>query len=216
MNKKIVIIGGGGHASVLAEILSRSGMKVFAVVSPEPPEKTILFNGAEYWHSDDIIYTLSPDKYILVNGIGSMPGNTLRTRIAENARQNGLQFMTIVSPDAYVSPASKLAEGVQVMPRAVIQPGCTIDRDVIVNTGSIVEHDCQIGASVHLAPGSVLSGGVRIGSEVHIGTNATVIQGITIGQNSIIGAGVVVNKMVDACSILYPARPHIRSLNDVK
>ena len=36
MPKPIVILGSGGHASVLAEILLNEGREIVAVVSPEP------------------------------------------------------------------------------------------------------------------------------------------------------------------------------------
>lgn len=216
MNKKIVIIGGGGHASVLVDMLYRLKMPVFSFISPQPPLNAIIFSGITQWFSDDILETLCPAEYVLVNGIGSVPGSKLREKIALKGRTLGFEFMTLISPDAYVSPFANLSEGVQVMPKAVIQPGCEIGRDVIINTGSIVEHDCKLGTLCHLAPGAVLSGAVSIGQHTHIGTGAAVIQGIVIGQDSLIGAGSVINKNISPNTIVYPAKPFIRSLNNVK
>mgnify|MGYP001488294678 CR=1 FL=1 len=215
MNKKIVVIGGGGHASVLIDILTRMNMSIHAYISPEPSKRAI-FIGIPHWASDDLLSTLHPDEYVIVNGIGSMPGSRLREAMGHSCRKLGLKFMTVISPDAYVSNHAVLSEGVQVMAKSVIQPGCEIGEDVIINTGSIVEHDCKLDRLSHLAPGAVLSGGVILGSRSHIGTNATVIQNVIIGANTVVGASAIINKNIDAGSVIYPARPFIRSVNDVK
>ncbi len=212
MNKKIVMIGAGGHASVLADILIGNGQSIYAVSSPEAPKNKILASCGQHLISDDEILGLSPDDVILVNGIGSIPGRTHRVSIANKFRSLGYEFMNIIAASALVSTQCEIGNGVQILTRAIIQPGCVIGDDVIINTGAIVEHDCQIGTGVHLAPGVVLSGGVNIGQYTHLGTNSTVIQGLSVAENSVIGAGVTINKSIEVASIVYPAKPYIRSL----
>lgn len=206
------MIGAGGHASVLAEALFSINKEIYAFVSPEDHTPKKLFSKIKHIKSDEDLNHLSANEYILVNGIGSLPGKNLRNEIARKYRTWGFEFINVIAASAIVSSNCLIGNGVQILTRAVIQPGCIIDDDVIINTGVIVEHDCQIGSSSHLAPGAVLSGGVRIGEKVHVGTHATLIQNISIANHCIIGAGVTINKNLTTASIVYPAKAHIRSL----
>lgn len=212
MNKKIIVIGGGGHASVLIDILHRLQAPVYAFISPSIPANTAIFKGITHWLSDDILTALPVDEYILVNGIGSIPGSKIRESIANSARELGYEFMSVISPDAYVSDFATLSPGVQIMGRAIVQPGCKIGIDVIVNSGAIIEHDSIIGDCSHISPGAVVCGNVSIGEKVHVGANASVIQGINVARGSVIGAGAIVTKNLNSAAIVYPARPFNRSI----
>lgn len=212
MNKKIIVVGGGGHASVLVDILRRRKTQIFSFISPSPPANANVFNGIAHWLSDDILKSLPPNEYILVNGIGSMPGSTLREKIAVSCRELGYKFMSVVSIDAYISEFATLNEGVQIMARAIVQPGCVLGRDVIINSGSIVEHDSTIGSLSHISPGAVVCGNTHVGEQVHVGANASVIQGINVAGGSVIGAGAIVTKDINSPAIVYPAKPYNRSI----
>lgn len=213
MNKRIVLIGGGGHAQVLLEIMEQTGLEPYAYLSPHKSiSNTTLFDSMYHWDSDDDMLKLQPDDYILVNAIGSMPGECLRSKLGAKFSAAGFEFMTLISPMATVSKYAKLGSGVQILPSAVIQSGCSIGHNCIINTAAIIEHDSDIGERCHIAPGAVLCGGISLGENVHIGSNATVIQNIKISRDSIIGAGVTINKDIENSSIIYPARPHIRRL----
>jgi sugar O-acyltransferase (sialic acid O-acetyltransferase NeuD family) len=141
----------------------------------------------------------------LINGIGSLPGTTLRANFYNNYKKLGYSFATLVSTDASVSRYAILEEGVQVMRGAMIQTGTSIGYNSIVNTGSIVDHDCSIGNNNHIAPGVSVSGQVASQAFVHFGTGSTVIQSININENVVIGAGVTITKNVDKNTTCYPA-----------
>lgn len=212
LNKKIIVIGGGGHASVLVDTLHRSKIPIYSFISPTPPANAIVFKGITHWLTDDILKSLPPNEYILVNGIGSMPGSTLREKIALSCRELGYEFMSVISLDAYISEFATLDEGVQIMARAIVQPGCILGKDVIINSGSIIEHDTTIGSLSHISPGAVVCGNTHFGEKVHVGANASVIQGINVAGGSVIGAGAIVTKDINSPAIVYPAKPYNRSI----
>ena len=189
-NKKIMVIGGGGHAKVLLEILCRLEFDVYAVVAPQIDAKSQLFNGLKHYISDDAVLKYSTDQVVLVNGVGSLPGNTIRLSIFDKFQHDGYEFLTVVSDLAVVSSYCALGVGVQVMPGAIVNANVRVGNNSIINSGSILEHDCQIGENVHVAPGVTLCGGVMCGDNVHIGTGANVIQGVMIGCGAQVGAGV--------------------------
>lgn len=189
MNKPIIIIGNGGHASVLIEILLLQKRDILSYTAPR--EEANLY-GVKYLGTDKIIGEYSPEKVELVLGLGTVSVSTVRRNIFEEMKKLGYTFVTCIHPKSIISPTAVVAEGAQIMAGAIIQSHAQIGENTIINTGAIIEHDCLIGAHVHIAPGTTLSGGVIIGNESHIGTGSSIIQGIEIGKNTLIGAGSVV------------------------
>ncbi|EPC3541697.1 NeuD/PglB/VioB family sugar acetyltransferase [Aeromonas hydrophila] len=206
MNKPLLVLGAGGHASVLVEILRRQGRTPMAMIAPHLEAGCTALANIPCWHDEDKILSLSPDEVELVNGIGSLPGHRLRAELFARYQALGYHFARVVSPQAIVSDYVQLTEGVQVMAGAIIQTGARVGPNTIINTGAIVDHDCQIGADNHIAPGAVLSGGVMTGARVHVGTGAAIIQGIIIGNDTVVGAGATVTRSLDAARIAFAAR----------
>ncbi|MCL1141723.1 acetyltransferase [Shewanella gaetbuli] len=210
MSKSLVMIGSGGHACVLMDLIEQLELPpVVAYVSPDVSFNNQVFNGITHLRHDDDISRFSPDDVLLVNGVGSLPNQAHRQKLCQFYHQLGYQFATIISPNSIVSKSAILAQGVQVMNNVVIQANTRVNAHTIVNTGAIVEHDCDIGANNHLAPRATICGNVTTGAGVHIGTSATVIQGITIEQNVIVGAGATVTHNIEQNSIVYGFRSQV-------
>ncbi|WP_422529146.1 acetyltransferase [Serratia fonticola] len=212
MSKGILVLGAGGHASVIVDVLLASKNKIVGIISPEVVQERKIFDGLNFYHDECIIYDYHVKDIFLVNGVGSLPFNNRRSDIYNKYTNEGYEFLSVLSSNAYISEYAVLGRGVQVMPGAIIQAGAVIGDNTIINTSAIIEHDCIIGCNNHIAPGATLSGGVHTGSDVHIGTNATIIQSIAIGERSVIGAGAVITKDVKEESIVYPAKVFIRRM----
>ncbi len=60
----IVMIGGGGHASVLAEILLNQGRDILAVISPEDVSQRPIFEGITIHQQDEDILKFDKDKIL--------------------------------------------------------------------------------------------------------------------------------------------------------
>lgn len=209
MSKPVLVLGAGGHAAVLIDILRQLNRTIVGLVAIDKPADKPVFIGIPYYASDDDVFAFGTDEVLLANGIGSLPGRNIRSKVHQQFKQAGYQFVTVVSPHAIVSDYCMLAEGVQIMPGAIINVGSVIGENTIINSGAIVEHDCNIGTHNHIAPGVTLSGDVSIGDHVHIGTGAAVIQGIRIGNNVMVGAGATVTKNLDSNKKLYVAKPFL-------
>lgn len=209
ISRKIIIIGGGGHAKVLIDILKYQKIDIYAVSSPQIDHDSVLFKGLEILSNDDEIYKFRPNEICLINGIGSIPGNTIREESFKKFRKDDYDFLTIKSDFSLISDYCNIGMGTQIMSGAIINTDTKIGENCIINSGAVIEHDCVLGESNHIAPGALLSGGVSTGTSVHIGTGAVIIQGITIGKNSIIGAGAVVTSNIPDNQIVYPSRSTI-------
>jgi sugar O-acyltransferase (sialic acid O-acetyltransferase NeuD family) len=211
-NQGYLIIGGGGHALALAEILVKQNKLLLGVVAPNILAKNTIFNGVPHYLKDDDVLTFSVDNVLLVNGIGAMPYQTLREKIYARFSELGYTFATIIADSALVSDYATLAQGVQVMNNAVINIGSDIGENSIINTSVSVDHDCTIGSHCHLAPGTTLSGHIKVENNVHIATGVNIINNVTIGAGSIIGVGANITKSVSFKSLVYSARPTIKGL----
>jgi len=203
--KRIIFIGGGGHARVLADMLDATMRnRVMGYVDPSPAESF------PYLHmgDDSVIETIPRDECLLINGLGSVSLPLRRRELFRHFSQLGYRFMNVIHANAVISPGVRLAEGSQVLAGAVLQWGVRVGENAIVNTGAIVDHDCVIGAHSHIAPGVTLSGEIIVGECSHVGAGATVLQGVKIGNHVVIGAGAVVLDPVPDGSTAFgnPAR----------
>ncbi|MDU0356118.1 acetyltransferase [Paraglaciecola aquimarina] len=206
MSKSLLIIGGGGHASVLIDILRQQKREIVGIVSPQAVAESNVFEGINVFLKDEDVFEFDKSSIKLVNGIGPMPKNDLRAIIFSKFKAIGYEFETVVSDNSIISLYANLEEGVQVLPGAIIQTDALIGANSIINSGAIIEHGCIIGRNNHIAPGATLSGQVHTRESVHVGTGASVIQNINIERDVVIGAGAIITSDVEPRTICYPAR----------
>lgn len=204
MNKKILLIGGGGHCkSVLDSILSLDEFGEIGIIDKkEYVGKTTM--GISTIGCDEDLPALYNKgyRYAFVT-IGSIGNPTIRIQLFNRLKEIGFEIPKIIDPSSAVSKNANIEQGVFIGKQAIVNAGVVIQKGTIINSGSIVEHDCQIGAFVHVAPGAVLGGEVIIGENSHIGTNATIKQQVYIGSNSVVGMGSVVTRNIKANTIAY-------------
>ena len=132
----------------------------------------------------------------------------LRKKTYEYMLEQGWEPVTIIHPDAVISPAAKIGRGVLIECGCLITPNPVIGDNVVVNTGSQVNHDNIVEDHVYIASGVILSGGVTIGENTLLDDGVIVSLGRSVGKNSLIGAGGVVTKDMPEGIIAYgnPAR----------
>jgi len=189
---KIVVVGGGGHAAVLIDLLK--GLRGFTVIGyTDNADRGKIF-GVPYVGSDSALAALKKKHRKLAGalGIGKVAAHDKRIGIFANMRDAGLTLPAIVSPRAYVSKHAELAEGVVVMAGAVVQPRAKIGFGSIINTGAMVDHDCIIGIDVHVAPGAALSGAACVGDHCLIGVGSALVHAVKVGARCVVGAGAAV------------------------
>lgn len=197
--KRVCIIGGSGHAKVVADILEcmiREGgsIEIVGFVDDDLAKTNLL--GYPSLGCLNQIVPLSSDGICFCMGIGD---NGIRKKIDGKYQ---VEWFTAIHPSSIISSHAHIGEGSVIMPNTVVNAGTVIARHTIANSGAIIEHDCKIGNFVHIAPNATLCGNVQVGEGTHIGAGATVIQNIKIGSNSVIGAGaVVVRNICDSVTV---------------
>ncbi len=193
-NKPVILIGSGGHASVLFEILQLSEIDIIGVVNPNLLKGSKVFNELLVLGEDSEILKYNPSEIELVNGLGPSTDSTKKQTIENEYLSLGYSFATVIHPQAIISSCAEIDEGVQVMAGVIIQFGVKIGKSCVINTGSIIEHDCIVKDYVHIGPGAVICGSVELFENVYIGANSVIIQNIKVRENSIVGAGTTLLK----------------------
>ncbi len=188
--KKVLILGAGGHAHVIAGILLQSPTHEVVGFLDDNDSKNDMLGIKKLGKLTPVNHDL-PTKNVVM-GIGQVGNRTLYKKIITMYEEVGFTFETVIAPSAKVSPFATIGKGVIVADGAIIQPLANIGDYTIINTNSSVDHECTIGNYCHVAPGCTLSGNITIGNECFLGTGTSVIHGISITDNCILGAGSVV------------------------
>lgn len=186
--KEVVIIGAGGHAKVIIDILLKNlNRKIIGILDDN--YKNL---GYDNIYGIEILGKISkikelPQNYSYIIAIGN---TEVRKRIA--MEYPTLNYIKIVSSNAYIAEDVEIGIGSVVSHNAVINPGSRIGEHCIINTAAVIEHDVKVGDFSHVAPGAIICGGVSIGKATWIGARSVVKECIEIGSDCLIGAGSVV------------------------
>jgi len=203
MNKPLILVGGGGHASVLAELANDLQLPVLAFTEVRAPDTHSLLTGLDFLGDDSVIFSAhKPDAISLINGLGSTGKIKQRATIFNQFTAEGYGFTDLIHPTSYLSPSVSYGQGLQVLAGAIINTGARLGDNVLINSRALVEHHCIIGSHTHIASGAVVCGGSMIGESVHIGAGAVINQGITVADGAIIASGAVVIADVPAGSLM--------------
>lgn len=190
MSLPVILMGAGGHAKVVLNLLRLLKHPVSGVIDPQLKQKAITeWRGLPVLGGDADVYQHSPNSVLLANGLGSLPGKNLRQTLFEKFKEAGYTFITLVHPTAIIADGVELAEGVQIMAGCILQPDIKIAENTLINTGVQLDHDCKVGKHCHIAPGVILCGDVHLEDRCHLGPGSCVVQGLHLEQGAILGAG---------------------------
>ena len=185
--RRLIVIGTGGHARVIADAARAMGTwDEVAFVDERPAVAVPTWANPLVGTLDDIVGGQVDGDGVVV-AIGR---NAIRADVA--ARLDEDRFATVVHPAASVAAEATLGGGSMVLAGAVVAPGADLGAHCIVNHGASVDHDCVLGAAVHLSPQAALAGNVTVGARTWIGIGAVVINDLTLGEDGVVGAGAAV------------------------
>jgi UDP-perosamine 4-acetyltransferase len=207
MAESIVMLGGGGHALVVAEAALLAGFRVVGLYDDhlEPSASRLLAIPRLGGFEEGLAGTGTVASILAV---GDIP---LRARLLAKLARSGSRLIAppIVHPSAVVHSSATVGRGVYIGPTAVVHSFAVVGDHAIINSGAIVEHESHVGANAHVAPGAVLGGRVIVGPGTLVGLGSRVLPNVSIGADAVIGAGTVVIREVAAGMKVAgsPARP---------
>ena len=191
MKKEVVIIGAGGHAKVIADIIYKSGDIVLGFLDDNKELGSNIIKEPKL----SVIGTINDihkiqQKNNSINFIIGIGDNKTRRTIAE--KYNDINYYTAIHPTAQIGIDIEIEKGTTIMANTCINTSSKIGKHCIINTGSIIEHDNKIGDYVHISPNATLCGTVEIGENTHVGAGTTIKNNIKICDNTIIGCGTII------------------------
>lgn len=188
--KNVIIVGAGGHAKVIADIVLRSGDAVLGFLDDNLDLPLAICNIPVLGTVTN--YVNYPDAEYVI-GIGN---GAARRKIAELL--NGVKWYTAIHPNSIISELDvTIGEGTVIMANAVVNPGAQIGDHCIINTAAVIEHDNHIGDYSHISVGAKLAGTVSVGEETWVGIGAAVSNNVNICGGCMIGAGAVVVESIE-------------------
>jgi len=178
MNKKIAIIGAGGHGKVVGEIALLNHYEIINFFDDKDNE------------IKEFPFTISGSIQNLKKNLKNYDAffvaigeNKIRFKIIEWLKKQKVNIVSLIHPNSTISKFCTLGYGSCVMANAVVNPGAIIKEGVIINTCASIDHDCVVEDFAHISPNCSISGSVIIGKFTHLGTGTSVHPGIHIGNN---------------------------------
>ena len=140
MCKQTIIIGCGGHARSVVDILLYADPKMDIVFVDSHAKKD------EYLYGFPII----KDKVITETDLLFIALGDNTERAASATKYSAHFFSTIISKTAHIGLETTIKEGVFIGNFVHVGPQAFINQHTIINNGAIIEHEVQIGAYCHI------------------------------------------------------------------
>jgi len=172
IDKKIVLVGGGGHCKAVIDVIVKEGVfKIEGILDPEKKVNEKIL-GYPILGSDEKIPNLAQKGYYFLVTIGQIKTPQIRMDLFNYIKKHTDKIATVISPLAYVSPFANIAEGTIVMHHAVVNISASIGQNCIINTKALIEHDACIEEHCHISTGAIINGGSRVKKGTFFGSGA--------------------------------------------
>lgn len=153
--KCVVIVGAGGHAREVAEVLRQSRpeeeLTLLGFVVDEPHLHSESVNGLPVLGDWSWFGGTDRRNLAIICAVGSPK---IRKQLVERAMALGLSFARAVSLSAHVSPDAKIGDGVMMLASSVASTDCVIGEHAIVNVGATLSHDARLAPMPPSIPAS--------------------------------------------------------------
>ena len=190
MSNHVILIGAGGHAKVIFDMIQKRGDMVTGFLDDYQSVGKIVLGVPVLGKISQWKEYRKNNKFVIAIG-----DNKVRKQIAERIQA---EWYTAINTSAKIGLSVAIGEGSVIMGGSIVNSDAKIGKHVIINSGAIVEHDNQIKDYVHISPNATLAGGVQIGECTQIGIGAVVKEGIIITSNVTVGAGSAVVHNINA------------------
>ncbi len=178
MKSVVYIIGAGGNANIVSEIIEKK-FKIEGFIS----NKKELHRKKKIFLENEFL-----KKYKKKNIIITVGENKDRLKIFKKFEKYGHNFPNVIHNSACISKSANIGIGNIIMPNVVINSNARIGNFNLINTSSIIEHDCYIDSFVSISPKSVVCGNCKLHEGVFLGANTCIIHNIEIGEWSVVGS----------------------------
>ena len=195
IREKIILLGSGGHAGIVLDIIEE--MDVYNIVGVVTKEEIPAgkFNGYKILGDDNVLTELLKDGITkAVIGVGGFKDNVSRKKIFTKLKEMSFEIVPAIHPKAIISRSVTINEGMVAFAGVVINPNVRIGNNVIIATGATIDHETELNDHVLVSAGVTVGANSYIREGALLALGSKIISGVTVGRNVLIGAGAVVVK----------------------
>lgn len=189
MSEPLLLIGCGGHARSLIDVVESSSLwhVVGLVGLPEQVGEKVL--GYPVVGSDHDLPSLRQQCDHALLAVGQIGLSNQRQQLVVRLMQCDFVLPVVISGLAHVSRHARLGLGTSVGHGAVVNAGVRVGDHCILNSNCLIEHDAVIGDYCHISTGTLVNGGVKIGHSSFIGSGVVLREGLDLPPQTLISAG---------------------------
>ena len=185
--KKIILIGGGGHALSVLEMAEDLSLFEGYADLQENVDMPIPYLGTD----EEVMANYPAGEFQIHHTLVYAKEVNLNLRLKMIQKYAAYEKAVLVAKTAYITPNSHIGSGTGVFHGAIINRA-RIGSNCIVNTGAVIEHNVHAGDNVFVGPNATICGGVNIGNNVLIGAGAIIRDDVKICSDVVIGMGSIV------------------------
>jgi len=189
--KKLVLIGGGGFSSEVAEVAIQNGFDVIGYVDFVQTGSDLPYLGT---HED--YFSNSIQAEYVFPAYGAVDRKGMLRRSATLVTMSGVNIPALVSSHAYVSSSVKLGRGAFISHGVVVNPNTNIGDFSIINSGTTIGHNVIVSNFSIISGNVFVGGGCKIGENTLVGPGVTIMQSVDIGSEVVVSVGSTVGRDV--------------------
>lgn len=186
MSGKLLIVGAGGHGRSVAESVLLGACYELTGFADDDWQTLPDIWGYPLLGGMDSLASLRDHAPAAIVAIGN---NTLRSRLQATLVALGFELVTVVHPNALVSPSAELGSGCVVMAGAIVGTDARLGAGVIVNSGAIVDHHCVVEDFAHLGVNAAMAGGSVLGGAAWMQAGAVLGYGVSVLPGTVLKPG---------------------------
>ena len=197
MKEDIIVVGAGGHAKVLIDIIEEQGQYHIIGISDLQMGVGKQFAGYPILGGNEVLkFYFNKGVRNAVNGVGGYRDNVNRSKVFKALKEIGFNFPPIIHPSAVISKSITMGEGCVVFPGVSINTAVDVGANVIIATNASIDHDTNVGDHVLISAGVTIGANVFIEEGTLFALGSKVISGVSISRDTVVGAGAVVTKSI--------------------
>ena len=200
MKKKLILIGAGGHANSVLEIIEEN--KKYQILGFLDNKKKNIFCGYKILGKDNLLKKYSKNCSAFIS-IGQIKNYKIRTNIFNKLILLNYDLPSFTAKSSFLSKNSSIGSGTILMRNVIVNANSSIADNCIINNNALIEHDVIISSNCHISTGVIINGNVKINKNSFIGSGSIIKEGVKIGKSCIIGAGKVIKKDIISGSKVY-------------
>lgn len=197
--KKILIVGGGGHAVSCIDLLSNNiNYTISGYIDINQNDSLKL----KYLGNEEQLEIIKKDYDYALIAIGQIKNLKIREEKYFLLKSFGFKLPNILSNISYLSNNIIIGDSNSIFHNVIINSSSIIGNNNIFNTRSLIEHEVIIGNNNHISTGVIINGSSKIGNNNFIGSGVVINNNLSIGNNCIIGSSVNIKKNVKDYEII--------------